>query len=95
VVWSEVADGVLECQERVVGTDPAMGRAARLVQLAEHGAKALVRLLGGLVGVRGDPVQSRRQPWCDDHDLVGCVDQRPNAEGKLRRRRGGLARGDQ
>ena len=95
VIRSEVADGVLECQERVVGTDPAMGRAARLVQPAEDGTKPLVRLLGGLVGGRGDPVQSPRQPWCDDHELVGCVDQRPSAVGKLLCGPSGLAGGDQ
>src|SRR5215210_2798729 len=37
VIWSEVANGVLERQERIVGSDAPMGRAARLVQLAEDG----------------------------------------------------------
>lgn len=45
MVGGELADCILEGHERVVAADDAPGLGVHLVQLAERGAKSLVRLL--------------------------------------------------
>ena len=61
MIRRELADRILERQQRIVSSGPTMRAGAHLVELAEDGLKPLVRPFSGLVSVGGDPVESPRQ----------------------------------
>ena len=80
VISGELPQGILECQQRIVGSHRPPSLAAEILQLAKHRLKPLISPFLGFVSRGGQPLEAGWQGRCDDQDLLGGSQQPLNPE---------------
>ena len=71
VISGKFPQGILECQQRIIGSHRPPSLAAEILQLAKHRLKPLISLSLGFVGRGGQPLEAGWQGRCDDQDFLG------------------------
>jgi hypothetical protein len=80
VIGGELSQGILECQQWIIGSHRPPSLAAEILQLAKHRLKPLIGLLSRFVSCRGEPLEAGWQGRSHDQNLLGSPKQLLNSE---------------